>query len=252
MKKKISAVIILAALLAGCTTDADEPAQPDIITESETLSEVTTAAETEAAAETTAAAETDAPVQAEKTETIAESAAPVQAEETENTAESAAPVSSVSEDELRTLMEENLFCMRHVFTLGTLPHGDVPIQGESVYKVEDDRFQTFTDLEEYVRSVYCTETADMYLYNYPYEGEPLYFDADGQLCIDIYRSGEKGYYVDWTDFGLAIIYADDTVCEFTVTGLAEEPAAEPTYTEYTVNAKAVCENGRWVLEKMIC
>lgn len=230
MKKKISAVIILAALLAGCANVADEPAQTNIITETATASAATTAEETAA------------PVQTEETEAVTE---------TETTTESAAPVSSVSEDELRALMEENLFCMRYVFTLGTLPHGDDPVQGESVYKVEDERFQTFADLEEYVRSVYCTETADMYLYNYPYEGEPLYFDVDGQLCLDINRAGSKGYYVDWTDFGLTITSANDTVCEFTVTGLAEEPAAEPTYTEYTVNARAVCEDGKWVLEKMI-
>lgn len=229
MKKKITAVIILAALMAGCAKITDEPAQTNVITEStaaeETTAEVTTTPET-------AAEETDAPVQTEDTET-------------------AAPVSTVSEEELRALMEENLYCMRYVFTLGTLPYGESPIQGENIYKVEDERFATFADLEEYVRSVYCKETADMYLYNYPYEGEPLYFDVDGQLCIDINRAGAKGYYVDWTDFGLDITSADDSVCEFTVTGLAEKPADEPTFTEYTVNAKAVCEDGRWVLEKMI-
>lgn len=228
MKKKITAIIILAVLMAGCAKITDEPAQTNVITES-------AAAETTAEV-TTAASETDAPVQTEDAETETETAA---------------PVSTVSEEELRTLMEENLYCMRYVFTLGTLPYGESPIQGENIYKVEDERFATFADLEEYVRGVYCKETADMYLYNYPYEGEPLYIDIDGQLCIDIYRAGAKGYYVDWTDFGLTITSADDSVCEFTVTGLAEEPADEPTFTEYTVNAKAVCEDGKWVLEKMI-
>lgn len=224
MKKKITAVIILAALMAGCAQIADDPAQTNIITESAATSETT--------AEVTTTSETDAPVRTEDTET-------------------AAPVSTVSEEELRALMEENLYCMRNIFTLGTLPYGESPIQGENIYKVEDERFATFADLEEYVRGVYCKETADMYLYNYPYEGEPLYFDVDGQLCIDINRAGTKGYYVDWTDFGLDITSADESVCEFTVTGLAEEPADEPTFTEYTVNAKAVCEDGKWVLEKMI-
>lgn len=214
MKKKISAVIILAALLAGCAEVTDEPARTDIITASEASSEVTAEAETETAAE------------------------------------SAAPVSSVSEEELRALMEENLFCMRCVFTLDTLPRGDI-IQGESVYKVDDDRFQTLADLEEYVRGVYCREEADRLLYNYPYEGEPLYFDVDGALCIDMDRAGAKGYYVDWTDFGLTVSSADDTMCEFTVTGLVEEPAEEPVYVEYKADARALCEDGRWVLEKMI-
>lgn len=229
MKKKITAVIILAALMAGCAKITDEPAQTNIITESAASAETT-------AEVTTAASESDAPVHTEDTETETETAA---------------PVSTVSEEELRALMEENLYCMRNIFTLGTLPYGESPVQGENIYKVEDQRFAAFADLEEYVRGVYCKETADMYLYNYPYEGEPLYFDVDGQLCIDINRAGAKGYYVDWTDFGLDIISADDSVCEFTVTGLAEEPADEPTFTEYTVNAKAVCEDGRWVLEKMI-
>lgn len=214
MKKKISAVIILAALLAGCAEVTDEPAKTDIITASEASSEVTAEAETE------------------------------------TEAEAAAPVSSVSEEELRALMEENLFCMRCVFTLDTLPRGDI-IQGGSVYKVDDDRFQTFADLEEYVRGVYCREEADRLLYNYPYEGEPLYFDVDGALCIDTDRAGAKGYYVDWTDFGLTVSSADDTMCEFTVTGLVEEPAEEPVYVEYKADARALCEDGRWVLEKMI-
>lgn len=226
MKKKIISVIILAAMLAGCAkTVSETPEQTNIITES------------------TAAEETDSPANAEDTESVSETIS-------ETVTETEASVSSVSEEELRTLMEQNLDCMRYIFSLGTLAYSGDPVQGDSVYKV-DDRFSTFAELEEYVRGVYCREEADRLLYNYPYEGEPLYFDVDGALCIDANRAGAKGYYVDWTDFGLTINSADDTMCEFTVTGLMEEPAEEPVYVEYKADARAVCEDGKWVLEKMI-
>ena len=53
--------------------------------------------------------------------------------------------------------------MRDVFVLGMLPTEDTPIEGEWIYPVKEDVFKDYAEFDAYVRSVYCKETADMYL-----------------------------------------------------------------------------------------
>lgn len=158
---------------------------------------------------------------------------------------------SVTETEIRALVDENLNCMRDIFVLGMLPTEDAPIQGEWIYQVKEDIFRDYAEFESYVRSVYCKETADMYLYDYPYEGEPKYVNIDGKLCANKYLDGGRGYYVDWTDYALTIESVKDGRCQFTVTCLVEWPAENPVAEEYPVSGEAIYENGRWLLTEML-
>ena len=73
----------------------------------------------------------------------------------------------------------------------------------------------------------------------------------GELCVNTALDGSKGYYVDWTDCKVAIKDSDGKQCTFSVTGQKEEPAENPTKEDYTVESKAVFENGKWLLGEMI-
>ena len=115
----------------------------------------------------------------------------------------------------------------------------------------DDRFSSYSDLESLVRNTYCKTTADMLLYDFPYEGTQLYVDVDGMLCINADYAGGKGYYVDWTDTKIIIDSLTADRCEFTAVGSITEPADEPIAEEYRVSGAAVYEDGKWLLEYLM-
>lgn len=156
----------------------------------------------------------------------------------------------ITEAELRALFDENLYCMWNVFEIDCLEYGEEPVKGDSIYRVTE-RFSSYEDFEGYLRSVYCKETADMLLYDFPQEGNPRYLNIDGELCVDITLVGGKGYYVDWTDYTIEIVSSDDTSCTFVVKGILNEPADVPVDEEYSVAGVAVYEDGKWVLERMM-
>lgn len=235
MKRRIVLItLISAALLCSCSP-ADNGDQATIITPSETVIETAeTSAETESSEDTASETETSA-------ETESETSA-----ETEEAVENA-----VSADTLSGLMDENLYCMRYVFSLGSLPYSGDPVEGEYIYKVDDEKFKTFDDLKNYLLTVYSADYTDQLLYNTPYENDPLYLDINGELCINTANAGAKGYYVNWDNAVIDIKSSDSTSCKFTITGQLEEPAEEVIPEPYSVDAEAVYENGRWVLTKMI-
>lgn len=158
---------------------------------------------------------------------------------------------TLTEEGIRALMTENLNCMLNIFVLNHLPiQGDF-VDGQSIYPVNTDKFATFAEFEAYVRSVYTKETADLYLYNFPYEGEPMYFEKDGLLYIDMNKVGGKGYYVDWSDYTVTINSCKNGVCSFTLNAQVEWPAEQPKAEDYPVEGKAVLENGAWLLTEML-
>ncbi len=168
-------------------------------------------------------------------------------------AEENAAVNSVTEEELRRLMEKNIYCNLNIFA-GSLPLENkdyVFDENDTVQQVDADVFGSYSEFEEYVRSVYCKETADMLLYDYPYEGDPKYLDIGGDLFLNTLYSGEKGYYVDWTDFTVIINYADEAECGFTVKASAEYPGEAAEAEDYIKESKAVLEKGKWLLSEMI-
>lgn len=172
------------------------------------------------------------------------------AEETSVEAETeaaAAEETSEMEETISELFARNIVCSVYAFGSGGLAWGGEPVSGDNIYKVSDERFSSYSDFESFIRSTYCKDTADMLLYNYPYEGTQLYVDVDGMLCIDSNLSGSKGYYVDWTDTKITIDSLKDDRCEFTAAGSITEPADVPVAEEYKVSCTAVYENGSWLL-----
>ena len=159
----------------------------------------------------------------------------------------------LTEEKLKWLIDENIYCNLNVFGMNSLPGKENAIEheGRTLYPVDESVFADFATFEEYVRSVYCDETASLYLYESPYPNEPLYVNVDGKLYVDMRYAGGKGYYVDWSGYSFEIKNQDENRCEFTVTASIEEPGEVSEKVPYTVECVAVFENGRWVSEKMI-
>lgn len=216
--KMITSAVLAAMLLSGCGA------------QSGTITTITALA-----------SETEGEASAIVSETAEETS--VEAE----TEAAAAEETSEMEETISELFARNIVCSVYAFGSGGLAWGGEPVSGDNIYKVSDERFSSYSDFESFIRSTYCKDTADMLLYNYPYEGTQLYVDVDGMLCIDSNLSGSKGYYVDWTDTKITIDSLTDDRCEFTAAGSITEPADVPVAEEYKVSCTAVYENGSWLL-----
>ncbi len=216
--KMITSAVLAAMFLSGCGT------------QSGTITTITAPA-----------SETEGEASAIVSETAEETS--VEAE----TEAAAAEETSEMEETISELFARNIVCSVYAFGSGGLAWGGEPVSGDNIYKVSDERFSSYSDFESFIRSTYCKDTADMLLYNYPYEGTQLYVDVDGMLCIDSNLSGSKGYYVDWTDTKITIDSLTDDRCEFTAAGSITEPADVPVAEEYKVSCTAVYENGSWLL-----
>lgn len=231
-----TAAAIAAVLLCGCTSTGDD-GSITVLTPETLASQLT---EMQSAEPTTA-------------ETTAETTTEAVVETSEETSVTETEAQSAEFDEaiIRSLFDENIYCLRNLYGATSLyPEGD-PVQDDHIYKADTDRFADYAEFESYIRSVFCTNEADRLLYDSPYEGQPMYLNIDGMLCVDTYLAGAKGYYVDWSDYRLEIVSADDSRCEFIVTGQIEEPAEVPVKEDYPRNGAAVYENGGWRLEKLI-
>lgn len=235
--KKIGTIAAIAAvLICGCSATGDDGGVT--VLTPETLASQLTEIAHEEQTMTEAASETAA-------ETTTKAVVETSAEETE------AQPTEFDEAIIRDLVDENTYCLRNLYGATSLyPEGD-PVEGDHIYKAATDRFADYAEFESYIRSVFCTEEAERLLFNSPYEGQPMYLNIDGMLCVDTYLAGAKGYYVDWSDYRVEIISADDSRCEFIVTGQIEEPAEVPVKEDYPVTGAVVYENDGWRLEKLI-
>lgn len=158
---------------------------------------------------------------------------------------------SIEETMLR-LVNEGLYCYFDVIELRglTFSEEEVEVDGKQFHQVTSG-FESYAEFEEYVRSVFCKETADLYLNSYPTEETLRFANIDGKLYVNTETIGGKGYYVDWSEYSVVINEQTENRCKLTVTGSIEEPAAEPVKEPYEVKVAAILEDGKWVLEKAI-
>ncbi len=164
----------------------------------------------------------------------------------------AAPTSDVAPKitpaKIDRLFEENLYCVKYLFVLGTLPYADDPVQGEHIYPVVSDRFRSYAALEEYLHTVYTTDEVARLL---DADGAPIYTEVDGVLCVNTHRIGGKPYAVDWNGHSIEITERDNNGCTFTAVGKYIEANADVDPAPYRAEGRAVYENGELLLSEMI-
>ncbi len=146
------------------------------------------------------------------------------------------------------LFEENLYCVKYLFVLSTLPYADDPVQGENIYPVMSDRFDSYASLEAYLRTVYTDAEVARLLDK---DGDPIYTEVDGKLCVNTKRIGGKPYPVDWNGHSIEIDSRDENGCTFTAVGKYIDDSADVGPAPYRAEGRAVYENGRLLLSEMI-
>lgn len=146
------------------------------------------------------------------------------------------------------LFEENLYCVKYLFVLTTLPYADDPVQGDNVYPVMSDRFASYAALEEYLHTVYTDAEVARILDK---DGDPIYTEVDGKLCVNTKRIGGKPYPVDWNGHSIEIVSRDENGCTFNAVGKYVDDSADLDPAPYLAEGRAVYENGRLLLSEMI-
>lgn len=141
------------------------------------------------------------------------------------------------------LIDRNKTAFCEIFGLSMLKMSvpDNRSEKDILFPVTDERFPTFTALEQFVRNTYVKQEADNLF------GSGRYQDIDGKLYGDISKDGGMGYYVDWNNYRYEIsnITENSAVMKIYVTD--DSPAGKE---ERVITVNMQKENGVWLLEKM--
>lgn len=145
---------------------------------------------------------------------------------------------------LRTLVDENYVCITSMYEFGRLPHGETGT--DLTAHVLSEEFRSVTDIEDYLKTVYCEAEVNRLMEGDPEEG-PLYFEKDGVLVMRDDMPYGGGLFAPWTDYEITVKEQDESTCRFEIT---------VNYEDYGSNEKerysftAVYED-TWKLEKMV-
>ena len=124
-------------------------------------------------------------------------------------------------------------------------------ENNELYPISISSSSDFTNVEEYeayIRSIYTTQAADEILSKYP----NLIVEHSHTFCYNKKaNNGNRGYFVDWNDFGITIneFDLDSSTCSFTVIAKIQEPGELPP-EDYIIECEAVKEGDYgWRLKK---
>jgi hypothetical protein len=141
------------------------------------------------------------------------------------------------------LIEANREVFCDIFGLSMLPleiPENIP-EGQSVFPVKDNRFKTFSDLDNYIKGIYVKSEAEALM------DSGRYIDKDGKLYGDINKDTGMGYYVDWNNYRYELSEISETNATITIYIIDDSPAGKK---ERTIEIKMLKEDERWLLEKM--
>ncbi len=116
------------------------------------------------------------------------------------------------------------------------------VGNETVFPVDDERFMTYADLENFIRSTYVKSEADSLL------GTGRYLDKDGKLYGDITKDGGMGYYVVWNNYSYEITDITNHSATLKIYTVDESPAGKENIT---INGKMIKQDSTWLLEKIL-
>jgi len=141
------------------------------------------------------------------------------------------------------LIEQNKIVFFDIFGLSmlNLKIPENPGDGEVLFPVEDERFTTFLDFDNFIRSIYVQVEANSLI------GNGRYFNIEGDLYADMSTAAGMGYYVNWNDYSYEISDITETSALLTINTTEDSPAGKHNIV---IKAKILKENGDWLLEKM--
>ncbi len=147
------------------------------------------------------------------------------------------------------LLKQNKVIVHEIYELSMLKLA-VPQDGfgdQTIFPVVDNRFQTFRELEAFIKSTYVASYASALLQN------GRYIEKNGKLYGDIMKDGGRGYYLDSNNFRFEIQDLASETAQLLVHTVENAPSedgiAKPK--EVTLKVQLIKENNIWLLKQMM-
>lgn len=151
---------------------------------------------------------------------------------------------------LRSLVNNNYDCITQLFYYGHLPYNADSIDEVNHTAIVDSKkFATLNDIKQYLSTFYVDKEVDRLLNDY-FESNPLYFEENGFLRINLDQASNAGIPVEWKNFTVESINVDGDTCSFSVKveyDIDELYVGDPVAT-YEFNA---VNNDGWKLVKAV-
>jgi len=158
------------------------------------------------------------------------------------------------EDILYALARRNHVLATQVFLGEGLPFVSPP-DGRLVEPVEvnSEMFPTFQDLVDFTESTLVATEAYRWLFEFGGPGNPKYFEQDGRFMWNPIWDGAMGYRTNWDEMTVAIISQaeDEILFDINVLLWDLDEWEEVRFVPGVVEARAVLENGVWLLDEMV-
>ena len=149
---------------------------------------------------------------------------------------------------LRSLVDLHYECITKIYKFGCLPFENPEYtDGRNIAKVNSAEFSSFEQLQTYLSQIYTSAETARILKKAP-EEEPLYFDKNGALYVNLDRASFAGLPAPWKEYSVSIAELTEQMCRFLVCVSYQEDTLRIGAGEITYEFTAVCENG-WKLEK---
>lgn len=103
------------------------------------------------------------------------------------------PDAEITEEEIHSLLAENYFCITNIFMYGNLNFDESRRQGD-IAPVADERFSSYDDLENYLKSIYVDEEVDNLLMK-----ESPYFEQQDEFWMRTDKETEE-MPAEWTSY----------------------------------------------------
>ena len=159
---------------------------------------------------------------------------------------------------LYDLARRNYILFAHVFFVRGLPYVG-PVFVDTAYEVEpvvidSDMFPTFQDLRDFITTTFVDEEANRWLYDDRGTGQPKYFEGeDGGILWNPLLDGAMGYFTNWDDMTITIRSQTENEVLFSinVTTWDGYDRENMNFIPEIIEARAVRENGVWLLYEMV-
>lgn len=121
----------------------------------------------------------------------------------EDTVSENIPDAEITEEEIHNLLAENYFCVSNIFIYGRLDSDESRREGNLV-PVADERFSSYDDLENYLKSIYVDEEVDnlMNMNGYYFELRDEFWmrtDKEMEEMPAEWKSYQEGYIIEEVD-----------------------------------------------------
>ena len=158
-------------------------------------------------------------------------------------------VSDEMKKTLKKLVDSNIVILNMILSspgdADTWPK-DIPSDPDFSFKLNLEKFPTFKDLEDFVKSAYTQRVVDSFF------GQDEYVNNNGELWIKPNKDMSGGEYSIFEEYKFIVVELTENHCYFDLDVPQYEEFTGTGISQAKVRYEAVKENGEWKLTDVFC